>query len=176
MELQCQLAQDHETMTAAELSEAADAFYDKDGRPIHSSTTTSVNAIGGGGSVNFNPNASSNVSSRPSTASNSSSSSNGFTGAFNDDNNDVNVIRQRQAQKQRYNNNNGTGSSNGSRSSNSSRNNNNNNDRYASKSSPIGANGLCHFHDKFGSDACKCVSGCKRWSSHSAGKGQASRQ
>ena len=178
VELQRQLAQEHESMTAAQLSELADAFYDKDGRPIHSSTAASVNNIGGGVSNNaFNPNASSNAPSRPSAASSSSSSSNAFTGAFsNDDSNDVNVIRQRQAQKQRYNNNNNSGSNNQSRSNNNNRNNNNNNDRYASKSSPIGANGLCHFHEKFGNDAIKCVSGCKRWSAHSAGKGQASRQ
>ena len=181
VELQRQFAQEYETMTSSQLSELADSFYDKDGRPLHSSTTTSVNTIGGGVSnAPSTPTLHQHYSSRPSAAPNSSSSSNGFTGVFNDDNNDVNAIRQRQAQKQRYNNNNNAGSNNGSRSSNNNNNNrsnnNNNNDRYASKSSPIGSNGLCHFHEKFGNDAIKCVSGCKRWSAHSAGKGQASRQ
>ena len=175
VELQRQLAQDHETMTSSELAEAADAFYDKDGRPIHSSTTTSVNSIGGGGS---------NAPSTPTRPSNSSSNNNGFTAAFNaDDDNDINAIRQRQQQKQRYNNNNnnnGNNSSNGNngnRSSNSSRNNNNNNnDRYPQKAPSINSNGLCHFHEKFGNDAFKCATGCKRWTEHQAGKGRASRK
>ena len=62
VELQRQFAQEYETLTSAELSEIADAFYDKDGRPLHSSTTTSVNSIGGGGLQRpVNPNASSKL-------------------------------------------------------------------------------------------------------------------
>ena len=172
VELQRQLAQDAESMTAAELAEVADAYYDKDGRPIHSSTTTGVNTIGGGVSnAPSTPTLPQNYSSRAAAASNTSSPSSSFTAAFSmDDNNDVNAIRQRQQQKQRYNNNN----NNNSRSNNNNNRNNNNNDRSTSKPSPIGANGLCHFHEKFGDDAFKCAAGCRRWSAHQAGKGRAS--
>ena len=176
VELQRQLAQEHETMTATELSELADNFYDKDGRPIHAATSsTSVNAIGGGDSNAFNPNA----SSRSTASSNSSSTSNAFTAAFNADDNDINSVRQRQQQKQRYNNNNNknnNNNNNNARSNNTGNRSNNNNDRYPAKSPQIGANGLCHFHEKFGNDAFKCLTGCKRWSAHQALKGQASRQ
>ena len=165
VELQRQLAQEHESMTSAQLSELADSFYDKDGKPLHSSTTTSVNNIGGGVS---------NASSTPTLPPNASNSSS-FTAAFNnDDSNDVNFVRQRQQQKQRYNNNNNNNNNNTRPNNNGSRNNNNNNDRYSSKSTPIGANGLCHFHDKFGDAALKCASGCKRWSGQQSGKGKAS--
>ena len=102
VELQRQLAQDHETMTSAELAEAADAFYDKDGRPLHQSTTTGVNMIGGGVS---------NAPSTPTRASTTSNTSNGFTAAFTvDDHSDINAVRQRQQQKQRHNNNQSTNS------------------------------------------------------------------
>ena len=177
VELQRQLAQDHETMTADQLAEAADAFYDKDGKPIHSSTTTGVNMIGGGVSnAPSTPTLPSNSSSRPSTASSIPSSSNGFTAAFNNvDNNDINAVRQRQQQKQRYNNNNNNNNNNNKNNANGSRA-NNNNDRHTSKTPSINANGLCHFHDKFGDEAFKCASGCRRWSAHQAGKGRGSQK
>ena len=173
VELQRQLAQEHETMTSTQLSELADSFYDKDGKPLHSSTTTSVNSIGGGVSnASSTPTHPPNGSSRPSTSSSSSS----FTAAFsNDDSNDVNAVRQRQQQKQRFNNNNNNNNNNNARQNNTGSR-SNNNDRYPPKSAPIGANGLCHFHDKFGEEAFKCVSGCKHWSRHQAGKAKASRR
>ena len=169
VELQRQLAQEAETMTATELSELADNFYDKDGRPIHSATSaTSVNVIGGGDSKPFNPNASSTPTN--------------FTSAFENDPSDINVVRARQAQKQNYNNNNRSqnNNNNNSRPSNSNSNanarsfNNNSSDRYNSKdSSKLKPNGLCHYHDKFGDEAKNCVNGCRRFSTHQAGKGRA---
>ena len=163
VELQRQLAQEAETMTASELSELADSFYDKDGRPIHAATaSTSVNSIGGGVSnSSFNPNASSN----------SSSTSTTFTSAFENDHGDVNAVRDRQRQKQNYNAGNRSNNNNNSRSFNS-----NSNDRFSNKESPkIKSNGLCHYHDKFGDEAKNCANGCKRWSTHQAGKGRAGR-
>ena len=154
-------------MTAAELSELADAFYDKDGRPIHSaSSATGVNAIGGGDSASFNPNASSNA---PSTTGS-------FTSAFESEQTDVNAVRDRQRPKQTYNsrsnnnnNNRPSGSNSNARSFSS-----NNNDRFDNKqSSKIKSNGLCFYHDKFGEDARSCANGCKRWSTHQAGNGRA---
>ena len=167
VELQRQLAQEAETMTATELSELADNFYDKDGRPLHAATSsTSVNAIGGGVSNPINPNASSTPT--------------GFTTAFENDQSDINAIRARQNQKQSFNNNNRPQGSNNSRPNNNNNNansrsfNSNSNDRFSSRDSPkIKPNGLCHYHDKFGEEAKNCANGCKRFSSHQAGKGRA---
>ena len=164
VDLQRQLAQEMETMTSSEFAELADSFYDKDGRPLHATTsTTSVNAV----------NSSSNASSTPDA----------FTSAFDADSADINAVRARQWQKQTYNarsnNNNNNNNNNNSRSTNNSSSNsrNNNADRSNNKDgSKVKANGLCHYHDKFGNDAKNCVSGCKRWSSHQSGNGRAGRQ
>ena len=172
VELQRQLAQEADSMTATELSELADSYYDKDGRPLHAAAaSTSVNAIGGGvTNASFNPNASST----------SSSTNNVYTSAFETNESDINVIRARQGQKQSFNNSN---RSQGSRSTGNgnanarSFNNNNNNDRFSAKDSPkIKPNGLCFFHDKFGEAAKNCSNGCKKWSTHQAGKDRAGRQ
>ena len=162
VELQRQLAQDADTMTAAELSELADSFYDKDGRPLHTASNASVNAIGGGGSNPFNPNA-------------AATASNNFTGAFEDEYADVNAVRARQGQKQRFNSNARPQSSNSSNrpSSNNSnaRSSNNNN---GNNKTIINSSGICGYHDKFGADARRCASGCRRWSAFQAKNGQAS--
>ena len=174
VDLQRQLAQEAETLSATELAELADTFFDKDGRPLHAAAAaTSVNVIGGGGSNSINPNASSNIS----------STSNAFTPAYDADMSDINAVRARQGQKQsynagnRHNNNNNNRPSNSSNSSNGRSFNSNSSDRFSSKDSPkIKPNGLCHYHDKFGEDAKNCANGCKRWSQHQAGKARAGRQ
>ena len=157
IDLQRQLAQEAESMTASELAEMADAFYDKDGRPLHAASNKTVNAIGGGDSNSFNPNAS---------ASNRPSNTGAFTSAFEDDSSDVNAIRARQAQKQRHNNNNRPQSS---------VNNNNNNNRPSNKTL-INSDGICGYHGKFGNDAQRCASGCKHWSKFQSKNAQASGQ
>ena len=157
IDLQRQLAQEAETMTATELSEVADAFYDKDGRPLHATTTTSVNVIGGGVSNPFNPNASSNGSSVS------------YTTAFEDESTDINVIRARQNQKRQNNNNN-------SRYNNNNRPSNSNSNSGRGDKTIIGSNGICGYHEKFKEEARRCASGCKRWSAFQAKNGQASRQ
>ena len=159
-------------MTAAELAEVADAYYDKDGRPIHSSTTTGVNTIGGGGS---------NAPSTPTLSQNYSPNVNAFTTAFEEDGADINAIRARQSQKQRFNNANRPQSSNNnnnSRYNNSSNrpSNANNNARPNSKNSVINSNGICGYHEKFGNEARTCASGCKRWSFFNSKNAQASKQ
>ena len=169
IDLQRQLAQEADTMTASELSEVADAFFDKDGRPLHAASATSVNTVnqrqpdrrpGGGDSC-------ATSTPTPSTTS--------FTSAFSQsENNDINAIRARQGQKQCYDNNN---NNNNARQNNGSRSNNNNNNRYSKpSSSKLQPNGLCRFHDKFGDDAYNCASGCRRWSAFQAGKERASKQ
>ena len=169
VDLQRQLAQEAETMTAAELSEVADAFFDKDGRPLHATSNATVNNIGGGVSNPFNPNV-------IASASNRSSNVDTFTTAFEDEPNDVNAIRARQAQKQRQNNNNNrpqnSASSSSNRYSNSRASNNNNN----KDKTLIGNDGLCGYHRKFDNDAFKCAAGCKRWSNFQSKNGQASGQ
>ena len=72
VDLQRQLAKEMDTMTAAKISEFTDSFYDKDGCPIHSTTTSTVNAI---------------------AAPNSPSTPDSFTAAFNNNNSDINSIR-----------------------------------------------------------------------------------
>ena len=171
VELQRQLAQEYESMSSDQFAELADGFFDKDGLPLHiSSSATSVNAIGGGVSASFNPNAS---SSSPSTSCS-------FTAAFESDTPDVNAVRGRRAPRQeaapRNNNNNNNNRPAGNNNNNnaSSRNfNNNNNDRVNNKdSSKNKSDGLCFYHNKFGDDAKNCASGCRRWSTHQ-GNGQA---
>ena len=163
VELQRQLAQEAESMTSSEFSELADSFFDKDGRPIHATTaSTSVNAVG--------------------ASSSGSSTNNVYTAAFENDSPDINVIRARQAQKQAFNKNNNNNNNNNNRQTGSSNSNfrsanSSNGDRFSSKDSPkIKSNGLCHYHDKFGDEAKNCANGCKRFSSHQAGKGRAGRQ
>ena len=158
VELQRQLAQDAETMSAAELSELADAFYDKDGRPLHTASNSSVNAVA--------------------AASNSPSSADNFTAAFDDDYGDVNAVRARQAQKQRYNNNNARSqgnSSNNSRYSNSAnRPSNSSSNARGNNKTIINSSGICGYHAKFQNDAQKCAPGCNRWSAFQQKNGQAS--
>ena len=159
IDLQRQLAQEAETMTSTELSELADSFYDKDGRPIHTASNSSVNTIGGGDSNPFNPNV---IASAPSSSSNADS----FTSAFQDDYSDINVVRAKQAQKQRFNNNNNARPQGSSNSNSRASSNNNNNNARNNKREPltnINSSGICGYHEKFGVDAFKCASGCKRW-------------
>ena len=175
VDLQRHLAKEAESMTASELSELADSYYDKDGRPLHSSSDMSVNAIGGGDSNAFNPNAS---------VSNLSSNADAFTSAFEDDSADINVIRARKSQKQRVNNNNnlpqGGSSVNSNRYSNSSRapssSSNNVRSNRREDLTVINSNGICGFHAKFDNNAFKCSPGCKRWSSSQAKNAQAGKQ
>ena len=161
VDLQRQLAQEAESMNASELAELADAFFDKDGRPLHAASNTSVNAIGGGVSNSFNPNASAPNLSSSSTSVHAAtaaqyrpSDADAFTSAFEDDAFDVNAIR---APKQRQNN--------SSRPQNSV---NNSANRYSNSSkrenlTTIGNDGICGYHRKFQNDAFKCASGCRNW-------------
>ena len=170
VELQRQLAQEVESMTAAEFAELADSFFDKDGLPIHATTNSSVNAIGGGDSKPFNPNAAA-------TASNSSSNADCFTTPFDDDYADVNAVRARQAEKQRFNNSSSrtqsrSNNSNNLQSSNSNNSGRNNNNKRGDKT--VINNGICGYHAKFQNDAIRCAPGCNRWSTSQAKNGQAS--
>ena len=165
VELQRQLAQEAETLTASELSELADSYYDKDGRLLHTASNASVNSIA--------------------SASNASPNVDAYTPIFEDDSTDINAIRARQAQKQRagFNNNHPQGGSSV---------NNNNNNRYSNNSRPsssnnarsnrredktvINQNGICGYHEKFDKDAMKCAPGCKRWSTFQSKNAQAGKQ
>ena len=172
VELQRQLAMEAETLSATELAELADSFYDKDGRPLHSApAATGVNAIGGGVSASFNPN-----------ASNFSSASDAYTTAFEDDPTDIHVVRARKTQQQRDNNNN-----NRPQNNNNNNNSNNNSNRASNSNSnfrsnrrenktAINSNGICGYHAKFDQDARRCAQGCRRWASFQSKNAQAGKQ
>ena len=116
VELQRQLAQEYESLTAPEFAELADGYFDKDGRPLHATAAaTGVNSIGGGVS---------NAPSTPTRPSTSSSTASGFTTAFESESSDVNAVRSRP--RNNNNNNNSRPAENNSYRNNN--NNNNNND------------------------------------------------
>ena len=157
VDLQRQLAQEAETLTASELSELADSYYDKDGRPLHTASNASVNAIA--------------------SSSNASSNNDAYTPIFEDDPTDINVIRARQAQKRNNNNNNrpqgGNNGNNNRYSNNSSRPSSSNSN---SNKTTINSSGICGYHEKFDKDARRCAPGCKRWSTFQSKNAQAGRQ
>ena len=144
--------------TADQAAEAADKFFDNEGRPLSSSSSSSVNAVDDQLHQD-SPN---------------------FTAAFSqqEDQEDVNAVSFRRfSRDNKFGGNRGFNNSfkkqpssntSSTRPQNSSRN-------------PIGSNGLCFVHDRHGDRANLCFPGCSRFATHKGkkatqGNGQASRR
>ena len=163
-----------------ETAKLADAWFDRDGKPLLQTSATGVNHVA---SDAPQPNTSSTASaSAAATAPNAS-----FTPVFgpDDDETDINAIRFRQGQKQQFNVNNRGGSrgrGRGNSSGNSRPQSNNNTNSYGNSSSYSGSNSnsnsekpkkrVCDFHIKFGEEARRCERWCMMWEKHQASKGK----
>ena len=170
-----QLANRVDTMTAKEVADMADNYFDKDGRILHSSSATDVNHVHSAptGSVHrvqasqeTNCSAAAYGDLRPPPTQPS------FTAPFSSqDDSDVNAVRFRQGQRQNVNVANRTAGSysrgRGQNRGNSTRG-GNSNSRYAtaSSSSTSSTSKVCSYHVRFGEQAQKCEQGCMLYAQH----------
>ena len=144
-----------DTMTAEETAAAADKYFDREGRPISSSTSSAVNAI--------------QQEHQPESPQ--------YTSAYSDDEADVNhVSRSRFNKENKF----GGGSANNFRSKSRPRFSNNSSSSFrpsrpnasSNGSSRTGVirNGLCYPHEKFKDEAQVCYQGCKKFNQHKGRK------
>ena len=143
-----------DTMTAEEVASAADKYFDKEGRPISSSTSSSVNAV--------------QQEQQPEAVV--------YTAPFSDEEADVNYVS-----RSRYNKENkfGGASSGNFRSKSRPRYNNSSSsfrpsrpNTSSSSTPPRGVikNGLCYPHEKFKDEAQICYQGCRKFNQHKGKK------
>ena len=163
-----------ESLTFEQTGELADKWFDKEGKPLLSNASTSVN------SINSRPSASPSTASASAAAASSSSSnfSTPFSAPFSQDDaeTDINAVRFRQGQKQQVNiNNNSRAAPRGPGGyNNSQRNNNSQGNNSTSNTTAPAKSKVCNYHIKFGDKAEKCQPWCLLYSQHSASKGRAS--
>ena len=173
--------------TAKEIAAAADAFFDKEGKPKNKSSVSGINAVG-----TPRQQQSSMKQQQPTRAVSPQPQASGFSTPFDDnDVAEINAIRFKQGQKQRVqvNNQGGARSQSRSRNFNSGRsqsrgryNDSSTNDRYAKPSSgpsnssiPYDKNSkVCFYHHKFGKDARSCTENCMLYSTFKSGNAKAS--
>ena len=153
-------------LTFDETAKLADAWFDKDGKPLITTSATSVNSV-------------SRASAPPTPSSTTSAAASApepsYTPVFGqdgDDEADINAVRFRQGQKQQFNVNNRGNSRGRGRGSNSNGrgNANNNTNSYGNSSSyssqPKPQKKVCDFHVKFGEEARRCEKWCLLWPKH----------
>ena len=150
-----------ESKTAKEVAALADAYFDRQGKPIERQANP-INSI------------SSNVSS---TADSTPSSSSSFTTAFVDDETDVNYVNRGNFRGNNNNNSRGRSRSRPNRSNsrpgfnrfpNSSSSASRPTGDYGQQQQQQHPPGTCRFHRKFGDKANKCVSDCPKFKSFAA--------
>ena len=194
VEIRRQLADKSEKVSAQELAKMADDFFDKEGRPLHSSASTSVNHVASTKKSKDEPQQPRGTSTASSTAAATSTSrsttpASTHTPAFEDEEPDVNAVRFKNGQRQNFNVSNrsstaasrgrGFSRGNGPRTANSNARYSNNNDQGISPKVGIqGGNKVCKFHNRYGDQARSCEEGCMLFASHksSAPKGQPSQR
>ena len=173
-----QLVDRVDKLSFEETAKLADAWFDRDGKPLLQTSATGINHVAADPSQ---PNTSSTASAA------ASAPAAPFTPAFgqDDEETDVNAIRFRQGQRQRFDVNNrgssrgrGRGRGNGGSRPQS----NNNTNAYGNSASYSGSNSnsgsekpkkkVCDFHIKFGEEARRCEQGCMMWERHQAAKGK----
>ena len=166
-----QLVDRVDKLSFEETAKLADAWFDRDGKPLIQTSATSINHVAGAP-------AAANASSTASAAAPPSASSS-TPGLDQDDADaDINAVRFRQGQKQHFNvNNRGGARGRGRGNSNRGGRNNNNTNSYgdsASYSAPPAASKkkVCDFHIKFGEEARRCEEWCLMWKEHQASKGK----
>ena len=168
-EVQRQLTDKVEEMTVQQLSDAADRYFDKDGKLLLNSSATSVNSV-------------SNIPSTPAAPVTTPEQPN-FSLPFPPDaeTTDINLIRFKQGQKQSVPARNGSstaprgrGGARGNFNNSGSRNSSNSNGR-SSNSSNSADKKVCTYHINYGDKAKKCEPSCMLWPQHPMSKGKASR-
>ena len=169
------LGKEVETMTAAEVATAADTFFDRNGRPLERQSST-VNHV-----ATSSRTFSTASAPLPPSSSSTNASSASFTAAFSDDDEtNVNFVRN----NQRFNSNNGRSRSRGPRSN--SRPPSNRPSNTLSTGSSQGSNqsaqpqGTCRWHRLFGDKSRKCCTDCPQFktfqANQKAGNGQGGRR
>ena len=178
-------------LTCDETAKLADAWFNKDGKPLLSTDATSIHNVD---RLESRSNPSPTPSTTPDAASASASSrTTPFTAAFDadDDEADINAVRFRQGQKQSFNVQNregarGRGRGRGAQNSGgrgaqsgSGRGSNNNTNSYGNSSSYGNSNGggekrkqVCKYHINFGDKARQCEQWCMLNPQHKAPKGK----
>ena len=157
-------------LTFEETAKLADAWFDKDGKPLITTSATSINSVGRAPP----PPTPSSTTSASASAPEAS-----FTPIFGqdaDDESDINAVRFRQGLKQQFNvNNRGNlrGRGRGYGNSNSGRGKPNNNTNSYGNSASYSTQGkpqkkVCDFHVKFGEEARRCEKWCLLWPQHAA--------
>ena len=145
-----------DSMTASQAAQAADKYFDSEGRPISTSSSSSVNAV----------------------QNDQQEASSSFTAPFSDDEADVNHIS-----RSKFNRDNKFGGGNNhnnnfrskprpfsNASSNSFRPSRPNSSSTRSTGFGVIRNGLCYPHEKFKSEATTCYQGCKKFDQHKGKK------
>ena len=169
------LGKEVETMTAAEVAAAADSFFDRNGRPLEKQSSV-VNHVAASSTSHSTASAP-----LPPSSSSTNASSASFTAAFSDDDEtNVNFVRN----NQRFNSNNGRSRSRGPRSN--SRPPSNRPSNTLSTGSSQGSNqsaqpqGTCRWHRLFGDKSRKCCTDCPQFktfqANQKAGNGQGGRR
>ena len=170
-----QLVDRVDKLSFEETAKLADAWFDRDGKPLISTSATSVNAVAAD-AAQPTPSSTASASSTSPAAS--------FTPPFaqGDEETDINAIRFRQGQKQQFNVNNRGGSrgrGRGNGNSNSRPQSNNNSNSYGNSSSYPSSSStekpkkrVCEFHIKFGEEARRCEKWCILWPTSQAAKGK----
>ena len=158
------LGKEVENMSAEQVAQAADKYFDRQGRPTEKSLS----------SVSHVTTASMSSSALPQASASSASSftsSSSFTQAYSDEETDVNFVRNNfggnNNNRGRNNNNRGQRSrsrTRGSRFPNSSSTGGSSNPSSASSFPP----GTCHWHRKFGEKSFRCQTDCPQFKSHQA--------
>ena len=157
-------------LTFDETAKLADAWFDKDGKSLISTSATSINSVSRAPPPPTPPSTTSASASAPEAS---------FTPIFGqdaDNETDINAVRFRQGQKQQFNVNNrgnarGRGRGNGNNSRGRGKTNSNTNSygdssSYAPQGKP--QKKVCDFHVKFGEEARRCEKWCLLWPQHSA--------
>ena len=157
-----------DNLTFDETAKLADAWFDKDGKPLLTTSVTSVHSVD-----NFAPRPPARAEHPPTTSSTASAAAEApFTPAFDadDQDTDINAVRFRQGQKQTFNvNNRGSGRARGrgrGAPNAGGRNNATSNTNSYGESSSYSASGnntrkqVCRFHIKFGDKAENCADWC----------------
>ena len=175
-----------EDQTAKEVADAADAFFDKEGKEKNRSNTSGINAVRAP-RQQLPPALKQQQATRAVSPENQGATA-GFTSPFEEDNTDIHAVRFKQGQRQRVNINNTGGGRPQSRGRNSSSRpqsqnrygNNESQQGNASSSSSKGAqikydsnSKVCFYHTKFGKDARSCTDTCAMNSTFKAGNDKA---
>ena len=160
--------------------ELADKWFDKDGKPLLSTTPSTIHGISSGEHSSRPPTPAPTASAAASASGYSDSST--FTAPFGgqEEDSDINAVRFRQGQKQSFRVKNGSTPRGNGNQNGGQNNNQNGGQRNSNNSRPPNNNGnstaqkkVCPFHIKYGQQAERCLPWCMLYPQH-VPKGKAS--